>query len=300
MPLRFVLLVNKQGATRWVARHTHPRDGARGGPGARAAGARFPPGADARRACGGGGRQRSGANETTRMFHGTRGHASDAVVAVDVPTQDCKVLGPRGRRHEDPPGREEGVGIGGARTARTVRVAAAAPSRTGANDGLRRNDGQVVRVMIPKSSDATKATSIFQHAKYQVCYRRYAARRRWTRRRRRRGSGRPQTRRRAASRPDAPGRAAPRSGRRYASLYFVVGFDGDENELALLEWIHCLVETLDSVFSNVCELDILFHHDTVNEIIDDMVYNGQFVECNRQKNLEATLLTNRFQKTSSA
>ena len=83
--------------------------------------------------------------------------------------------------------------------------------------------------MIPKSSDATKATSIFQHGKFQVCY------------------------------------------RRYASLYFVVGFDGDENELALLEWIHCLVETLDSVFSNVCELDILFHHDTVNEIIDDMV-----------------------------
>ena len=167
--------------------------------------------------------------------------------------------------------------------------------------------------MIPKSSDATKATSIFQHGKFQVCY------------------------------------------RRYASLYFVVGFDGDENELALLEWIHCLVETLDSVFSNVCELDILFHHDTVNEIIDDMVrraagaaplsrgnamraraspgapasartalltaraltrgsirrrrdandtkrqvYNGQFVENNRAKNLEATLLTNRFQKTSSA
>ena len=59
--------------------------------------------------------------------------------------------------------------------------------------------------------------------------------------------------------------------RRYASLYFVVGFDGDENELALLEWIHCLVETLDSVFSNVCELDILFHHDTVSAIVDDMV-----------------------------
>jgi len=30
------------------------------------------------------------------------------------------------------------------------------------------------------------------------------------------------------------------------------------------------------------------------------VYNGQVVENNRQKNLEATMLTNRFQSTSSA
>lgn len=29
-------------------------------------------------------------------------------------------------------------------------------------------ESEVVRVMIPKSSDATKATSIFQHGKYQV------------------------------------------------------------------------------------------------------------------------------------
>ena len=47
--------------------------------------------------------------------------------------------------------------------------------------------------------------------------------------------------------------------RRYASLYFVVGVDDQENELAIYEFIHCVVETLDRHFGNVCELDIMFH-----------------------------------------
>ena len=40
--------------------------------------------------------------------------------------------------------------------------------------------------------------------------------------------------------------------RRYASLYFIVGVDTEEeNELAILEFIHALVETLDKYFENV-------------------------------------------------
>merc|ERR1712010_49023 len=40
--------------------------------------------------------------------------------------------------------------------------------------------------------------------------------------------------------------------RRYASLFFIVGVDSDEeNELAILEFIHALVETLDRYFENV-------------------------------------------------
>ncbi len=40
--------------------------------------------------------------------------------------------------------------------------------------------------------------------------------------------------------------------RRYASLYFVMGVDDDEeNELSILEFIHNLVETLDRYFENV-------------------------------------------------
>lgn len=50
--------------------------------------------------------------------------------------------------------------------------------------------------------------------------------------------------------------------RRYASLFFVVAVDGDEeNELAILEFIHSLVETMDKYFESVCELDVseLYH-----------------------------------------
>ena len=38
---------------------------------------------------------------------------------------------------------------------------------------------------------------------------------------------------------------------RYASLYFIVGCDQEENELGMLEFIHTLVETLDKYFENV-------------------------------------------------
>ena len=48
--------------------------------------------------------------------------------------------------------------------------------------------------------------------------------------------------------------------RRYASLFFIVGTDPEEdNELGMLEFIHALVETLDKYFENVCELDIMFN-----------------------------------------
>jgi hypothetical protein len=33
--------------------------------------------------------------------------------------------------------------------------------------------------------------------------------------------------------------------RRYASLFFILGVDDDENEIGILEFIHCLVETMD-------------------------------------------------------
>jgi AP-4 complex subunit sigma-1 len=40
--------------------------------------------------------------------------------------------------------------------------------------------------------------------------------------------------------------------RRYASLFFIVGVEVDEeNELGILEFIHALVETLDKYFENV-------------------------------------------------
>ena len=52
--------------------------------------------------------------------------------------------------------------------------------------------------------------------------------------------------------------------RRYASLFFLVGVDEEENELAVLEFIHCMVETMDKWFGNVCELDIMFNLETAS------------------------------------
>lgn len=70
--------------------------------------------------------------------------------------------------------------------------------------------------------------------------------------------------------------------RRYASLFFVVAVDGDEeNELAILEFIHSLVETMDKYFESVCELDIMFHIDKAHYIVDEMVANGCIVENNK-------------------
>ncbi len=51
--------------------------------------------------------------------------------------------------------------------------------------------------------------------------------------------------------------------RRYAGLYFSFGINVVDNELLALETIHFFVELLDSYFSNVCELDIVFHFNKV-------------------------------------
>ena len=48
--------------------------------------------------------------------------------------------------------------------------------------------------------------------------------------------------------------------RRYASLFFIVGVDIHENELAILEFIHCLVETFDKYFENVVSITSEIDH----------------------------------------
>jgi AP-4 complex subunit sigma-1 len=79
--------------------------------------------------------------------------------------------------------------------------------------------------------------------------------------------------------------------RRYASLFFVVAVDGDEeNELAILEFIHSLVETMDKYFESVCELDIMFHIDKAHYIVDEMVANGCIIENNKANILKPLAL----------
>ena len=78
--------------------------------------------------------------------------------------------------------------------------------------------------------------------------------------------------------------------RRYASLFFIVGVELDEeNELGILEFIHALVETLDKYFENVCELDIMFNLEKAHFILDEMVTNGCIIETNKANVLKPIL-----------
>eukprot|EP00162_Nutomonas_longa_P002439 comp13074_c0_seq1/m.17705 comp13074_c0_seq1/g.17705 ORF comp13074_c0_seq1/g.17705 comp13074_c0_seq1/m.17705 type:complete len:144 (-) comp13074_c0_seq1:53-484(-) len=78
--------------------------------------------------------------------------------------------------------------------------------------------------------------------------------------------------------------------RRYASLFFIVGVDGDENELAILEFIHLIVETMDRYFENVCELDIMFNIEKAHFLLEEMVMNGCIVETNKTNILQPVQL----------
>ena len=53
-----------------------------------------------------------------------------------------------------------------------------------------------------------------------------------------------------------------------------------QNELAILEFIHCLVETLDRYFSNVCELDLMFNLEMVRPCFCSTSFKGHQVLCN--------------------
>lgn len=98
--------------------------------------------------------------------------------------------------------------------------------------------------------------------------------------------------------------------RRYASLFFIVGVQSpstlvvtqeslrsggadNENELAILEFIHALVETLGTYFENVCELDVMFNAPKVHFILQEMVSNGVVAETNQRSVLHPLLLMDR-------
>lgn len=75
--------------------------------------------------------------------------------------------------------------------------------------------------------------------------------------------------------------------RHYATLYFVFAVDGAESELGILDLIQVFVEVLDKCFENVCELDLIFHPDKVNHIMDEIVMGGMVLETNIGEVLEA-------------
>jgi len=66
--------------------------------------------------------------------------------------------------------------------------------------------------------------------------------------------------------------------RHYATLFFVFAVDKQESDLGILDLIQVFVETLDRCFENVCELDIIFHSDKVQYVLDELVMAGMVVD----------------------
>ncbi|CAF1072674.1 unnamed protein product [Rotaria sp. Silwood1] len=66
--------------------------------------------------------------------------------------------------------------------------------------------------------------------------------------------------------------------RHYATLYFVFAIDSSESEYDIYELIHTFVQCLDQYFENVCELDLIFHSDKVNHILNEFFMGGFIVE----------------------
>jgi len=74
--------------------------------------------------------------------------------------------------------------------------------------------------------------------------------------------------------------------RRYAGLFFTIAVDITDNELSYLETIHLFVELLDSYFSNVCELDIVFNFNKVYSILDEYMLAGEIEETSKREILD--------------
>lgn len=70
--------------------------------------------------------------------------------------------------------------------------------------------------------------------------------------------------------------------RRYASLYFVVCVDRDENELMMLELIQHYVELLDRYFHNVCELDLVFNVNKAYYLLEEVLIDGDIYESSKK------------------
>jgi AP-2 complex subunit sigma-1 len=83
--------------------------------------------------------------------------------------------------------------------------------------------------------------------------------------------------------------------RRYAGLFFTIAVDETDNELSYLETIHLFVELLDSYFSNVCELDIVFNFSKVYSILDEFMLAGELEETSKREILDRVKLMEKME-----
>eukprot|EP00483_Globobulimina_turgida_P010471 UN10492 len=88
--------------------------------------------------------------------------------------------------------------------------------------------------------------------------------------------------------------------RHYATLFFIFLVDQSESELGILDLIQVFVEALDQRFENVCELDIVFHYDEVNHILDEIVMGGMVLETNLNQIMNCVYGMKKYEKLSKS
>mmetsp|Transcript_19914 Transcript_19914/g.46337 ORF Transcript_19914/g.46337 Transcript_19914/m.46337 type:complete len:157 (-) Transcript_19914:83-553(-) len=87
--------------------------------------------------------------------------------------------------------------------------------------------------------------------------------------------------------------------RHFATLYFIFVVDSAESELGILDLIQVFVQVLDSCFENVCELDLIYHFDRVNYILDEIVMAGMVLETNADLVLQSLKETKKLENEGS-
>lgn len=75
--------------------------------------------------------------------------------------------------------------------------------------------------------------------------------------------------------------------------------DSSESELGILDLIQVFVETLDKCFENVCELDLIFHSDSVHHILNELVMGGMVLQTNMNEILARIEDQNKIQKAEA-
>ncbi|EQL31215.1 hypothetical protein BDFG_06390 [Blastomyces dermatitidis ATCC 26199] len=71
--------------------------------------------------------------------------------------------------------------------------------------------------------------------------------------------------------------------RTYATLSFILISTSTESPLALIDLIQVVVEALDRLFENVCELDLIFGFETMHAVLGEMIVGGVVVETNLER-----------------
>lgn len=56
-----------------------------------------------------------------------------------------------------------------------------------------------------------------------------------------------------------------------------------ESPLALIDLIQVFVESLDRIFENVCELDLIYGFESMHAVLGEMIVGGVVVETNLEK-----------------